>query len=68
MVEPNVSAGATSAAETRATLAARGGDGMSEVADTIKETVEHAEGGGGLTTLVAVVISVSAAVMAICNL
>jgi hypothetical protein len=41
---------------------------MSEVADTIKETVEHAEGGGGLTTLVAVVVSVSAAFMAICNL
>jgi hypothetical protein len=40
---------------------------MSEVADAIKETVEHAEG-GRLTTLVAVVISVSAAFMAICNL
>jgi len=40
---------------------------MSEVADTIKETIEHAEG-GGLTTLVAVVISVSAAFMAIGSL
>jgi hypothetical protein len=40
---------------------------MSEAANTIKETMEHAEG-GGLTTLVAVVVSVSAAFMAIGSL
>ena len=40
---------------------------MGEAADTIKETLEHAES-GGLTTVVAVVVSVTAAFMAICSL